>query len=1369
MKRIFQFIVILLGLWLLVSCATKQEYYYVTYHAIATVDSTEKDYTFVQEVEQKNPVINKADYVLPIKGYMIDDFYFDNAYTKKVSFPYKVTNDIDIYVSLFKTYIVTYMVSGQVYQTFEFPAGFPISAVADPTSGNKEFLGWYTDSEYKNKFDYATILDKDITLYAKFKEDTPTPPTPDQKFSVTYVINGHGEQPTNLTDQTKLPNTLPVLSAEGWTFDGWYTDEALKTQAVAGATLTANTTLYAKWTKNDTPTPSQKFSITYVINGHGKQPDNLADQTKLPATLPVLSETGWTFGGWYTDEALQNEAEAGAALTTNVTLYAKWTKNDTPVPVEKYSVTYVINGHGKQPDNLTDQTKLPNTLPTLSETGWIFDGWYTDSNFQSEAKAGATLTANATLYAKWTKENTTPIETNYNVTFNSDGGSSVQAQVVKSGNLANEPTAPTKTGYKFGGWYLANTQFDFSTPITNNIELKAHWTPIQLKVTFVGFNDTLITEVSVNYNSTVTFPTAPTQNGYSFKGWSKKSNAFEEFLASTKITEATTIYAYYEEIVYQTVTFNVDGTKTQVSVESGKTVSKPANPTKEGLSFVGWFYDNTLFDFNTKIEDDIELVARFAEMQIEITKYSGYNEGLFFEATPIDNVAITDYIVKYKLSTDSSWKTVDKELVRLTNNKVRCDIIGLVAGEYDVQLMVGEKLSTISCTVTPDDRSGYAHFGYTNGIGAYNDDGTLKSNAVVVYVTDATKNTVKAKIGGKDYTGLVKIIQACTKESYALDIRILGEIQTTQWNAKSHGTGNTAARQTNLENTFKYTTDPSGWDETTSTNYSKLSEAQIISKGINSMSNDLAKGITQLTGLTNQVLRNKKADSKTGAYEYDSYYNMLDVASGYNITIEGIGTDASIFQWGFAFKKCNSIEIKNIRFHNYTEDAVGFEGGSSSDNNYGNYWVHNCTFDIGVNNWDVCYEADKGDGDGSSDVKYCHNVTISYTQYNGTHKTNLIGSGDSALQYNITLHHNYYNKAGSRLPLIRQANIHIYNNYYYGSTSYSHSIRANCYAFVENNYYDGGKNPYETLSGGVIKAYNNIYNNVSISGSNYKKENTVSSRTTKVTSTCMPDKATNGTDYSNFDTNPNLFYYDATKKKSDVSLLLETADVPQYIKDHAGTLKANVVPSITNKDDNTPEEPEIEWTTVLSEDFSSSKTITQVEQDPSSAGIYYMISGGAAGSVEKNNLSIKNGSLKITDDSDATTYGYYMFDSLPTTGKVKISIDFTPETSNGKWTPIHFLDGGNNIGIRTNDSKVFGYVIETDVVPVGSQVITVGTTYTIELLLDYSTNTAKITINDKTVTISNYSCAKIKGIMFQTAGSASRSFSVDNIVVETAN
>lgn len=68
-------------------------------------------------------------------------------------------------------------------------------------------------------------------------------------YTITYNNNGHGTAPATATGQTALPATLPTMSDNGWTFDGWYTDAALTTPAVAGATINANTTLYAKWTQ----------------------------------------------------------------------------------------------------------------------------------------------------------------------------------------------------------------------------------------------------------------------------------------------------------------------------------------------------------------------------------------------------------------------------------------------------------------------------------------------------------------------------------------------------------------------------------------------------------------------------------------------------------------------------------------------------------------------------------------------------------------------------------------------------------------------------------------------------------------------------------------------------------------------------------------------------------------------------------------------------------------------------------------------------------------------------------------------------------------------------------------------------------------
>ena len=121
--------------------------------------------------------------------------------------------------------------------------GNTITSPSTPIRNGYIFEGWYKEKECINPWVFSIdVVTEDITLYAKWGKTQGT----EEKYNVTYVINGHGTQPTNLTDQTKLPDTLPVLSEEGYTFEGWYIDEGLQTKAVAGSSLTKNTTLYAK-------------------------------------------------------------------------------------------------------------------------------------------------------------------------------------------------------------------------------------------------------------------------------------------------------------------------------------------------------------------------------------------------------------------------------------------------------------------------------------------------------------------------------------------------------------------------------------------------------------------------------------------------------------------------------------------------------------------------------------------------------------------------------------------------------------------------------------------------------------------------------------------------------------------------------------------------------------------------------------------------------------------------------------------------------------------------------------------------------------------------------------------------------------------
>lgn len=144
-----------------------------------------------------------------------------------------------------QTYTVTFNSNGGSAVTeIKVEEGKTITKPANPTQEGKEFKGWYTDAACTKEFVFTTAINANTTLYAKWEDLAP-----EIKVTVTYVLNGHGDAIDALTDVNQLPATLPTPTAAGFTFLGWYTDEALKTPAVAGAALTENVTLYADWIK----------------------------------------------------------------------------------------------------------------------------------------------------------------------------------------------------------------------------------------------------------------------------------------------------------------------------------------------------------------------------------------------------------------------------------------------------------------------------------------------------------------------------------------------------------------------------------------------------------------------------------------------------------------------------------------------------------------------------------------------------------------------------------------------------------------------------------------------------------------------------------------------------------------------------------------------------------------------------------------------------------------------------------------------------------------------------------------------------------------------------------------------------------------
>lgn len=189
-----------------------------------------------------------------------------------------------------------------------------------------------------------------------------------------------------------------------------------------------------------------------------------------------------------------------------------------------------------------------------------------------------------------------------------DGDSEYAKQVLPSGTLATRPDAPAATpGYTFGGWNKADgTAWDYaSDKVTDNITLYAKWAANTYTITFDTAGGSEIAPITQDYGTVITAPEAPTREGYTFIGWDKE-------IPTTMPTENMTVTAQWKINRY-TITFDTNGGSeiAPITQEYGTHITAPADPTREGYTFIGWDREIP----TTMPAENITLKARWKDIE----------------------------------------------------------------------------------------------------------------------------------------------------------------------------------------------------------------------------------------------------------------------------------------------------------------------------------------------------------------------------------------------------------------------------------------------------------------------------------------------------------------------------------------------------------------------------------------------------------------------------------------------------------------------------------------------------------------------------------------------------------------------------------
>ena len=185
---------------------------------------------------------------------------------------------------------------------------------------------------------------------------------------------------------SKFTELVPESTKENYTFAGWYNgNEKFDFTTVP----TGDVTLTAKWTAND-------YYVSFVTE-HGDPPTSQNVKYNGTANDPgKLSEDGYTFIGWYTDDTYDTEFDFTQPITGNTTVYAKWTAKD-------YEVSFITE-HGKTPTSQNVPYNKTATNPgELTAEGYTFIGWYTDHTCTTEFDFSTPITGDTKVYAKWEK------------------------------------------------------------------------------------------------------------------------------------------------------------------------------------------------------------------------------------------------------------------------------------------------------------------------------------------------------------------------------------------------------------------------------------------------------------------------------------------------------------------------------------------------------------------------------------------------------------------------------------------------------------------------------------------------------------------------------------------------------------------------------------------------------------------------------------------------------------------------------------------------------------------------------------------------------------------------------------------------------
>ena len=395
----------------------------------------------------------------------------------------------------------------------------------------------------------------------------------------------------------------------------------------------------------DSQSTLQTYSISFYDN------DTLISEISTSGyeiiTLPEAPiKDNYTFKGWYLDkntwsEKLSEDYFINKALTHDINSYAYYEENVIPEPQE-----YTINFYVDDEIFSTLQTS-GNELIALPQApkkesyefvGWFFDKDTFNNQLKEDTYLNKSLDQDINVYANYLFKEEPAKE--FTVTFETCGGDKMDS--ITTSIISSEPI-PTRYGYTFLGWYLENTYINkvtFPYEVTQNITLYAKWEKNTYHVHFELYGGEGVSDLNV---SVINEEPIPTRKGYTFLGWYFESDFINKVTFPYEVTQNITLYAKWEKNTYN-VHFELNGGK-GVSDLKVSVINEEPIPTREGYTFLGWYFENNFINkvtFPYEVTQNITLYAKWEKNLPTSISFVVSAEGVL---TEVNGISETNNVV----------------------------------------------------------------------------------------------------------------------------------------------------------------------------------------------------------------------------------------------------------------------------------------------------------------------------------------------------------------------------------------------------------------------------------------------------------------------------------------------------------------------------------------------------------------------------------------------------------------------------------------------------------------------------------------------------------------------------------------------------